>query len=202
MALVFWQLCPVWIRRARACRFKHYLFSGSLAAWCGVSSIYESYSARHFINWNPAKKFSKSASVSFSQFAPGSRPSETVESFGRRQASESLRCPNRGGHGLSYGESCFALIVGKPGAAEKRTCAIADRLDMGRKSGRGKSDGPILIWRRLLLGSVGASGSASRRGCALDRVGARPCRVTAQVSRMRVGTVAAREADSGARTPR
>src|SRR5690606_31208535 len=125
-----------------------------------------------------------------------------VESFRRRQASESLRCPNRGGHGLSYGESCFALIVGKPGAAEKRTCAIADRLDMGRKSGRGKSDGPILIWRRLLLGSVGASGSASRRGCALDRVGARPCRVTAQVSRMRVGTVAAREADSGARTPR
>src|SRR3990167_8162462 len=77
MALVFWQLCPVWIRRARACRFKHYLFSGSLAAWCGVSSIYESYSARHFINWNPAKKFSKSASVSFSQFAPESRQSET-----------------------------------------------------------------------------------------------------------------------------
>jgi hypothetical protein len=26
----------------------------------------------------------------------------TVESFGRRQASESLRCPNRGGHGLGY----------------------------------------------------------------------------------------------------
>ena len=35
-----------------------------------------------------------------------------VESFGRRQASESLRCPNRGDHGVSYGESCFAEIVG------------------------------------------------------------------------------------------
>ena len=135
-------------------------------------------------------------------FGRARRRSAIVESFGRRQASESLRCPNRGSHGLSYGESCFALMVGKPGAAQKRTCAIADRRDMGRKSGRGKADGPVLIERRLLLGSIGASASASRCGSALDRVCARPCRVTAQVSRMRVRTVAVREADSGARRPR
>jgi len=93
-------------------------------------------------------------------------------------------------------------MVGKPGAAQKRTCVRADRPDLDRESGRRKSDRPILSVRRLLLGSVDASMSASRRGCALDRVGARPCRVTAPVPRMRVGTVAAREADSGARTPR
>src|SRR3546814_6918215 len=61
----------------------------------------------------------------------------------------------------------------------KRTCAIADRRDLDRKSGRSKADGPILIWRRLLLSSTGASGVASRDGGALDRVGARPCRIPA-----------------------
>src|SRR3546814_17303500 len=67
-------------------------------------------------------------------------------------------------------------MVGRPDVAQKRTCAIADRRDLDRKSGRSKADGPILIWRRLLLSSTGASGVASRDGGALDRVGARPCR--------------------------
>src|SRR3546814_5784207 len=43
----------------------------------------------------------------FSLPAPRSGWSSDVESFRRRQASESLRCPNRGGHEPSYGESCF-----------------------------------------------------------------------------------------------
>src|SRR3546814_1371117 len=42
----------------------------------------------------------------FSLPAPRSGWSSDVESFRRRQASESLRCPNRGGHEPSYGESC------------------------------------------------------------------------------------------------
>ena len=133
---------------------------------------------------------------------PQSRPTATVESFGRRQASESLRCPNRGGHGLSYGESGFAQVVVLDVAAQNRTHLRADRPDLGRASGRRKADGPILRFRRLLLGSAGASGSTSRRGCALEEEGVGPCRVTAQVPRMRVRTVAAREADSGARRPR
>ena len=128
--------------------------------------------------------------------------SARVESFRRRQASESLRCPNRGGHEPSYGESCFALMVGKPGAAQNRTYLRSDRLNMDGESGRRKADGGILRFRRLLLGSAVASGVASRRGCALDRVCARPCRVTAQVSRMRPQAGAARGADSGARRPR
>ena len=55
---------------------------------------------------------SPAANVCYWRSRPTSRLSSTVESFGRRQASESLRCPNRGDHGLSYGESCFAQIVG------------------------------------------------------------------------------------------
>ena len=50
--------------------------------------------------------------VSFPRMSPKSGMSPNVESFGRREASESLRCPNRGGHGPSYGESCFALMMG------------------------------------------------------------------------------------------
>ncbi|WP_156419649.1 MULTISPECIES: hypothetical protein [unclassified Sphingopyxis] len=38
------------------------------------------------------------AKVRYSHLAPRSGQSPNVESFGRRQASESLRCPNRGGH--------------------------------------------------------------------------------------------------------
>ena len=142
------------------------------------------------------------STVCLSHFFVKSGRSPSVESFGRRQASESLRCPNRGSHGLSYGESCFALMVGKPGAAQKRTCVRADRLNLDRKSGRRKADVLILIVGRLLLGSTGASVTASRRVSALDRVGARPCRITAQVSRVRGMAVAARGADIGARTPR
>lgn len=44
--------------------------------------------------------------------------------------------------------------------------------------------------------------SASRRVSGLDRVGARPCRITAQVSRVRGMAVVARGTDSGARRPR
>ena len=140
--------------------------------------------------------------VRFQRFVTESGLTANVESFGRRQASESLRCPNRGGHEPSYGESCFALMVGKPGAAQNRTYLRSDRLNMDGESGRRKADGGILRFRRLLLGSAVASGVASRRGCALDRVCARPCRVTAQVSRMRPQAGAARGADSGARRPR
>ena len=86
--------------------------------------------------------------------------------------------------------------------AEKQTHLTTDRLDMGRESGRRKSDRPILRFRRLLLGSVGANGAASRRGCALEEEDDEPCRVTAPVSRMRPPAGAAREADSGARTLR
>ena len=153
-------------------------------------------------SWPPQRHTGPLTEGCFSFVGPKSCQSAIVEGFGRREASESLRCPNRGGHGLSYGESCFAQVVVLDVAAQNRTYLRSDRLNLDRKSGRGKSDGPILIWRRLLLGSVGASGSASRRGCALDRVGARPCRVTAPVSRMRPPTGAAREADSGARRPR
>lgn len=59
-----------------------------------------------------------------------------VESFRRRQASESLRCPNRGGHEPSYGESGFARGPVRLTVAEKQTHLRTDRLDMGRKSGR------------------------------------------------------------------
>ena len=133
---------------------------------------------------------------------PQSRPTATVESFGRRQASESLRCPNRGGHGLSYGESGFAQVVVLDVAAQNRTHLRADRPDLGRESGRRKADGPILQLRRLLLGSVGASGTASRRGSALDGRVDGPFRVTAPVSRLRAPAVAAREAGICVRTPR
>src|SRR3546814_1859415 len=102
----------------------------------------------------------------------------------------------------SYGESGSAPGLGLRVAAQKRTCATADGLDLDRKSGRRKADGPILRFRRLLLGSVGASGTASRRGSALeDRVDG-PFRVTAPVSRMRAPAVAAREAGICVRTPR
>src|SRR3546814_15692374 len=80
-----------------------------------------------------------------------------------RQASGSLRCPNRGGHGLSYGESCFAQVMVLDVAAQNRTYLRSDRLNLDRKSGRAKADGPILTVRRLLLGSVGASGRSEER---------------------------------------
>src|SRR3546814_19945900 len=82
------------------------------------------------------------------------------------------------------------------------TTLFRSGLDVDRKSGRRKADVPILRFRRLLLGSVGASGTASRRGSALeDRVDG-PFRVTAPVSRMRAPAVAAREAGICVRTPR
>ena len=62
-------------------------------------------------------------------------------------------------------------MVGLLRVAEKRTFAIADRLDLGRESGRPKADGPILVWRRPLMSSAGASGSAPRRGSALGEKG-------------------------------
>src|SRR3546814_13855373 len=75
---------------------------------------------------------------------PRSGLTATVESFGRRQASESLRCPNRGDRGLSYGASSFVLMVGRPDVAQKRTCAIADRGGLDRKSDSSKAEGTIL----------------------------------------------------------
>ncbi len=153
-------------------------------------------------SWPPQRHTGPLTEGCFSFVGPKSCQSAIVEGFGRREASESLRCPNRGGHEPSYGESCFALMVGKPGAAQNRTYLRSDRLNMDGESGRRKADGGILRFRRLLLGSAVASGVASRRGCALDRVCARPCRVTAQVSRMRPQAGAARGADSGARRPR
>src|SRR3546814_18962087 len=93
-------------------------------------------------------------------------------------------------------------MVGRPDVAQKRTCAIADRRDLDRTSGRSKADGPISIWRRLLLSSTGASGVASRDGGALDRVGARTWRIPALVARACGQAGAARGADNGARTPR
>ncbi|RYY28746.1 MAG: hypothetical protein EOP62_02510 [Sphingomonadales bacterium] len=50
--------------------------------------------------------------VRFLNIAVKSGQFAIVESFGRREASESLGCPNRGGQGLGYGESRFAQIVG------------------------------------------------------------------------------------------
>src|SRR3546814_17079420 len=83
-------------------------------------------------------------------------------------------------------------MVGRPDVAQKRTCAIADRRDLDRKSGRSKADGPILIWRRLLLSRTGASGVASRDGGAMGRVGRRSCRICAVVLRVRGWGVMAR----------
>ena len=104
--------------------------------------------------------------VRFLDLFLNSRRTATVESFRRRQASESLRCPNRGGHEPSYGESCFAQVVVLDVAAQNRTYLRSDRLNLDCKSGRRKADGPILRFRRLLLGRASASVSASGRRAA------------------------------------
>ena len=64
-----------------------------------------------------------------------SGPSACVESFRRREASESLRCPNRGVPGLSYGESGFARGPVRLTVAEKHAHLRRDRLDMRARPG-------------------------------------------------------------------
>src|SRR3546814_1405354 len=107
----------------------------------------------------------------------------------------------RGSPTESYGESGFERGLGLTDAAQNRTHLRSDLLNLDRKSGRRKADGPILRFRRLLLGSAGASGSTSRRGCALEEEGVGPCRVTAPVSRIRVRDGVAPGAEIGPRKP-
>jgi hypothetical protein len=122
-------------------------------------------------------------------------PSANVQSFGRRQANESRRCPNPRAASVAYGDFDFGQFGALIEAVEMQTDLKADRLFLRRRSGRLKSECPTLAIASLLLRRCGTDRSVPRSVVAVRWIGDEQCRIMTLVVRMGLQRAAERAAD-------